>query len=50
MEKMREIFDREMRVEKKDQNIGIRKSSEGEKKRVEWSRRLRLEKEDVDME
>ena len=47
MEKSWEILDREMRVKKKDQNVGIRKSSEGEKKRVEWSKRLRLEKENM---
>ena len=33
-----------MRVEKKDKNVGIRKSSEGEKKRVEGRLRCEIRK------
>ena len=35
MEKMRKIFDGQIRVKKKDKNIRIRKRTEGVKKRVE---------------
>ena len=44
MEKMREFFDWQMSVEKKDENDGIRKSNEGEKKRVEWRLRCEIRK------
>ena len=44
MEKMREIFDREMRFKKKEKNVGIRKSSEGEKKRVKGRLRCEIRK------
>ena len=35
---------RQKRVKKKDKNVGIRKSSEEEKKRVEWRLRCEIRK------
>ena len=47
MEKSWEIFDREMRVKKKDKNVRIKRTVKEKRKELRESWDVRLEKEDV---